>query len=735
MEKILNKALSEVLTPLYSEQLRDAFDTGYKFSPEFENKMRELIRKTDRPVTKYIGYMAAAACAVIGIGSAIIIPTLMNVNIDTQQPENTSVSVEATVPKPLDTSSSTTTPTIASASTSDSGADEENIIIDDFDDKEDTVVISDVTTDTTEPDTDSIHEVSDTADSGGQESLVVSDEHEESEGDDAAVAVDNSDDDCEIDDSYEESECDIVDEAASDDAVIWNDESDYDIADTTGDYEIAETFGMEVKAGDKLGDVMAKVIPDFSYEKLWATSGEYSVDGSFSRANNITEYLNFHRCEYGFIQDVVHKLGEAVSTDSSTDIQTAGQPGISLWLSGNKITVRPLGGYPQNPSAWKNYIEYFGIGEDEYSSEIETYEDEVEPLDDYSNIETVKIYRNGVVETKGSYVITNTDENKNYLCKLSNNRFILDSKTVEELFAHIDSMHISSGLSTVGDVSSSVGITSDNIESAAVRIDYMYDTLIQDNKISSSYIEKFLASHANDKVYPTRWTDSEGMDNMIEMNGVIEIELYTKNCAHIKMYIDTDASFFSLDSEFVCFIGDNFGGYYFNITQQDIEDMLKAISESNNYTIPIYHTLSEYLADKNFKTLTEVSYSCKKDGQQGWYKVTDKNDLQKIRDFLNDEFRQSSYLYNHRYNRFQSEIKVTVKGYLNYIEFDEDDTVTVRAGYFRNKFKLSDGFYEKLAGLIKECESAVFEQSLIEEDYEQVVDDDDVDEVAEDFDD
>ncbi len=113
MENILARALTEALTPLYSEELRDSYDTGYKFSPEFENRMRELIRRTERPLWLRPGVIAAAACAVIGISSAILVPALMNNRIDTQPPADTSVSsVSAVTAEPPETDITVTTPDI-----------------------------------------------------------------------------------------------------------------------------------------------------------------------------------------------------------------------------------------------------------------------------------------------------------------------------------------------------------------------------------------------------------------------------------------------------------------------------------------------------------------------------------------------------------------------------------------------------------------------------------------------
>ena len=86
MEKILTKALSEALTSVYSEELANAGETSYKFSSEFELRMRELICKTDRPISRYTGWIAAAACAVIAIGCAVLMPLLTDRDILAEQP-------------------------------------------------------------------------------------------------------------------------------------------------------------------------------------------------------------------------------------------------------------------------------------------------------------------------------------------------------------------------------------------------------------------------------------------------------------------------------------------------------------------------------------------------------------------------------------------------------------------------------------------------------------------------
>ena len=86
MENILAKALDEVLTPRYSDELRDSYDTGYAVTAEFELKMRELIRKTDKLPIKWHRYAAAAAAAVIAIGSAVFVPMLLNNRVEVSLP-------------------------------------------------------------------------------------------------------------------------------------------------------------------------------------------------------------------------------------------------------------------------------------------------------------------------------------------------------------------------------------------------------------------------------------------------------------------------------------------------------------------------------------------------------------------------------------------------------------------------------------------------------------------------
>ena len=87
MHDIIKKALDEALTEKYYAELMGCEDTDYAFSVGFSSEMKTLIRKTDNKLIYYSKYIAAAACAVVAIGCAVLLPGLMNSEIDVVEPE------------------------------------------------------------------------------------------------------------------------------------------------------------------------------------------------------------------------------------------------------------------------------------------------------------------------------------------------------------------------------------------------------------------------------------------------------------------------------------------------------------------------------------------------------------------------------------------------------------------------------------------------------------------------
>ena len=701
MENILNKALSEALTPQYSEELRDAFDTGYKFSPEFENKMRELIRRTDRPVTRYIGYMAAAAVAVIAIGSAIIVPTIMNSGVEVKQPENTTASDTAIVTEPSVTASLTSTE--ASSSVDD---EDDNIVTDPAPSVSDTSPTETSVPDGSGTDTsDTTVSTSDTTLPAVTDDEVVDDEKE--------ADVEPSDDEEITNDDAVEAELDEEDDVAADEPTIVTPDGDDDITIGVGDYAIDETFTVEVNDGDILGEVMKKIFPDFDFNNVWATSGNYTPAGTKFRAEN----LNFYRCEYPFIQDFVHSLGSAVRDTDLTQFDHNSVDQLHLWIGTKQVTVSDYSEYGQNISAWKNYDAYFNMNEDEYPAEEEdpVYDDIVAYTEPFMQI---TVFSSGRIDISGNYVISDKIEKKNYLYKLGNSSFYMDTEAVNELFAALRSTHLSEKFETVGDIVDSMRIDGGNIAQTYVDVHDLYDTDLYNMPIDDYYIVRFLDHHRGDKLTKVR---SSTLSEQINPTGEICIEFYTRDCAHLKLYLSADGK---------CYIADDFVAYRFDISQADIESALDAVGKANNFTIPRYSTLDEYLSDKHFDKLEYVTFKGRKDGKTGLFTVDNETELNNIYELLKKEFAGAEYIKgNSTYDAGRSvDINIEVKGYFYFVQFRENDVVTVRALNNNNRFKMSEGAVGRLKALLAECANARFSPDEYDDDWEQAADDIDIEE-------
>ncbi len=735
MENILNKALSEVLTPRYSEELRDAFDTGYKFSPEFENKMRELIRKTDRPVTKYIGYMAAAACAVIAIGCAMIVPAIMNSNIDTKPAENTVSGETTTISEPPETSGTepsatetsitekSVTETSVTTSQTTSDTPDLNIGIPSVIEEDDTVLTepsapeSDNAAGGTDiPDnTEGIAEegtVSGTSETADPAPVVADNEVQivEQDGDINVTAsddtgyvniVDNTDDTEEV--VEDEAECDLPD--SDDDAVILD----------NGDYYIDETTTVEVNNGDNLGEVMKEIMPGFDFNNVFAASAGYSPTGTLQNAKNQTENLNFHRFEYPFIQDFVHSLGSAVANnDGYADAD--GIKKLKLYIRDTGTVVTDYSDYGQNVSAWKNYDTWFNVDENDVEEE---FDDDIEPIEQVTkDIMTVIVSSTGRVEVQGSYVVSDTSEGKTYLYQLSNVRFEMDAETVNTLFAALEKAHLSETAQTVGDIKDSMAVTADNISQAYISVHSIYDTDLYHVKIGYDFIEDLLEAHRSDKVKKVL---SNQLTELEEPNGEVYVEFYTKDGAHITVYIDTG------------YITDQFVGYKYAVSGSDIGNTLDAVEKANGFIIPRYSYLGEYLSDKHFDKLRYVTFSGSKDGEDGSFNLTDESELNNVIEFLRNEFENAEYIpFMKPIGRGRKvDIYVQVEGYWSYIHFYENDVAEFWAGNDRSAFRMTSGAIQRLKQLLTGCASAQFTSNVQEEEWEELIDDVDEDAVTE----
>ena len=683
MENILIKALKEVLTPRYSEELRDAYDTGYKPTDEFENGMRELIRKTDRPpIYRYTRYIAAAAAVVIvAVGAAVLIPVLTNRDIGTTEPEVTTVSTLPSVTINIDTSGENT-----SFTTSGSGL-------------EAITVSSSDTEDTTVQPPESSETVSDTSADAGVPTVEIGTKESDTTGGDD-VTVDNDDDD---DTNPGAGGIDVSDDESDDDICC---EDDVDYVDGDDDVAIVDEPALpekviEIENGQTLGDVFAKEFGENSFDVFYAYSGSYIDNGEVSGTGlNEKVSFDFKECENKFIQDFVHKLGNAKAVDASsvTDDEC-----ISLNIRNEKPWVRITNFY--NYSAWTHYDDFFGNGE--YGEDEDDDDDDRPDVEDQL-VRTVEfkidVWRDKCLITFRNIYMEGSDYRY-----VINKTFCMYKADIENLFKGAEKLIMPTDAKTVGDITSAMDITSGNISTAYANVHGIYDTEISYGRIGTDYITGMLKKYSGKKLTPI----SGGMSGTC-----MDIEIFTKNDAKISLLIYPDNR---------VVITDRMTWYEFTADAGELEAALNAVSAANGITIPLYKTLGEYLSDKNFTGIQSLGYN---DGKGTIYGLEDPEELKAFTKLLKSEFKTAEYTFDPSETHGSFAVNIYVKGYSRPISLFTQDSGNLMIRTTKNNwFKLSDGFSQKFLKLLLENKKTIKITEEIEE-YIDDTDDDKDDEVT-----
>ena len=652
MENILKKALGEVLTQTYSEELRDSYDTGYKFSDEFEEKMNGLVRSTTRPpIYRYRGWLAAAACAVLAVGSAVLIPTLVNNKVVVAVPEE---------------SNSTTEP-VPSESVTDEKPDK---------DLDDDLVIT-----TSESVTTSASSAPETADTTTSETTQRPDETDR-----------GTDQNSEEKPKKENDETPVVDSADSNEK------------ETVTDEPGGETHNISVPAGTKLSQVFEDNF-DISFDKLWAKYAEYCPYGTHTDGRYGSVYCS--NAEYAFLQDFVHSLGDAESIEDGFAIDT-GEPYISISVSPQKS--EPDKQIFRNNSSWKYYDQFFNVPDTD-SDDVE-FPDETssgmtgemvtnsEPAAMTTPAFTVKIYKNSCCMSFGYIESFNTATKLTDLYMIG--FFKMNKEASDKLFADFSALYLSGEPATVGDFSAGLGITADNISTVTADANSIYDTEYRYATLSPEYAESFFGKHASKKLFSTV-RKVTGEDGNIYNSPVIVIDKWRggftvtlKNGALIRVKLSTDGK---------CVITDGSREWYFDIILDDIREVMKAAADANGFAIPFFSTLGEYLEGKHFDDLTCVECDgVKKDGKTYNVRVRDEGDLKMLRDMIISVADSADYLPGCRF-RSAHEATIYVHGYNSPIFLRDDDVLYIHT-FSHNHFRLPEGFSERFINAVTGCASA-----------------------------
>ena len=715
MENILNKALSEVLTERWSEELRGVYGTDYKFSDGFELKMRDLIRKTDRPASRYIGYFAAAAAVVIAIGAAVIVPALVKSGIDTEEPEYTTTSAESAADTSVTASPTQTTAAVTSSS-------ESSTAVTDITEQEDA-----------EPeDAEPVSEPHD-PDSVPSPEISADDIVGTSEQPDTAETGNDTD---EVGEPENEMEIDDNDE------LVAEDEPDYDEAvdDADGESVVIDDVGygnpMDVAEGDTLSELFARYFPDVSFDNLWTYSGFYYPEKKDRKYNY---QLQTEWTEYAFINDFVHELGSAeyISDDSLYGDRNM-TSGVSLSLYDIKRPIKHPNTF--NNSGWTKYDYYYNFSSSKEAAP--DYEDDIDEEDVVADedVPIEEIYfeeeRNmwvdlyvwrapgddsiGLVTLNlinyGSTIRGNV---KDYGIEKDSRTFVIDGALTDKLFAGLDSMRLPENAETLGDISEKLNVTPDNISYSYVNVNYVYDTYLMFAKADNKYLSDLFTRY---KDAPLTLCIAPWIEDTLYPSGYVISELYLDDSTRLDLYIDGEGH---------CFIGDGYIAYYFMYDDGELQKAVKSVFDANGYDAGMYGTLGEYLEGKNFTKLDSVELKAVVDGVSGKLTVTDKKELAEILAYLAGVFENAPYIIEpeeeDRPLRSSVYADLNVSRYRVPITVHDNDTVWM-GGFDYNVFRLPKGTFKKFAEMVKNCGSAVFvPDDKSEEDEEELIVDDTVD--------
>ena len=714
MENILTKALDEVLTPRYSDELRDSYDTGYAVTAGFEEKMRELIRKTDRPPIKWGRYAAAAAAAVVAIGSAVLVPILMNSRVEVSPPESSvsettsaviseeEISTEITDDDAAVTSeTSAVTPVTSDTDISSDETESENHLI------SETSAIDTAETET-EPITDITEDSETTFIDEGEAIVEAEEEYEEIAP--AANPVETSDEEREDDifivDSEEDSDADIsVPQESSKTQtdvpvpkVTPEDEPEDEELEVEEEVEPdmpERIIDSDIPAGTKLSQIFSDKF-GVSFDNLWANYGNYSPEGESGSG-----LLDTSERDIPFLDEFVHKLGNAEQVNAELqDNNTAEYIQINISDVKNGTIQRSF----INTSPWLNYDQYFGQISD-YDSDVEFVEEaEEEDPDMFKNITiTVKVYRKtGIVSFIGN---VNRYESGKYVPYALKKQYRMPAEDIDILFTEAEKMFFPKTATTAGAIASAMGITSEGISKAYANINAVYDTNIGNALIGNDYIAGLFAKYADKKLKQTTHYVSKG----------VTFVLYLKNYARLTVIVDRDGNLYLFDGIRML---------YFKADENELNNAVKAVSAANGLDIPIYSTLGEYLNDKNFNKILDVSISAtNENGLHGKWKLgtqSENNDgtLGRLADMIRSEFNSAKYINESKHSDL-NDIHITVEGYSKQLILTKDNRLVIQTAAIQNVFKLSDGFYEKFKEAVLSSKNAVFVAADIEKDIEE----------------
>lgn len=658
MHDIIKKALDEALTEKYYAELMGCEDTDYAFSGGFLSEMKALIRRTDNKLLYYSRYIAAAACAVVAIGCAVLLPVLTGDRVEVTDPSVTT-SVITTATDEVAVSENTTTPEQTSApAVSDAAAGTTTITYETAQDTSDDDVDSDTDDSPTSPSADSTTTVPDSTDVSEDSAAPVVSADSEEAADDADADSEAADEeiqgnvtgdenphnqsgikdeeaeDVETEESADEEPADdaVENEAEADDDTdvgtdydteadddwvddgdIWGDDAIIDGDDTIidGDDAVIEDDSDEDIAEDEEDDVVIEDDSDDD-ENPGAGGGTDFEDLPIIPGNTMREVIQ--NAVNGAVFDKLH-----ISYIDINNVDLIN--GVSMYrfdtniLSYEYIREYILSCGDMAPVYPDSYLELLN---GEVMSVFLSVVDESYrlPVYDGSFRNRYEEYFGGVPEDdideedaepldSGDRIFFEICEDGGIIMSGYDGRsayFKVDSAKAEELFAKIRQMNITETAATVGNVIDSAEINADNISEGTARIKSLYDITLSNVPVDSAAAKKVVADFFEKyRNAPVRKLSDVPYSSSVMKNG-LQIRFGLNSTSAIMKLI--------IDSENRAVVSDGRIAYAFDITIDDIKLLMSCICQWVGVPEPVfYETLADYLVDKYYNCLTYVFYS------------------------------------------------------------------------------------------------------------------------------
>lgn len=641
MHEILKRALDEALTAAYAEAIPVGAEDA-AFSEGFEREMRGLIRRTDRPIQKYIPILTAAACAVIAIGCAVLLPRLLSHSVPVEPDEDSTTTVTSSVliAGPVESTSAEETVPDGTDEIRGENPNAAGGILEDTEED---------TTEWDDEDDDIGREngvpaaISSSAPTGDFPAAETSD-REEAAADDVESS-DSVEDDIENED--DEADYDLVDE---DIGVDTEDDADYDSDNADMDYDNDEATDESAlppitKRATLNGEV--RVLLGCSLADSYLHSGNFMIDGKF----------------YGL------PIVEGIDPETYRDPELAKLIGAAKYIEGEPEerglplfwgnigkeapVIKPVNGRDQSD---RNYYDAHYFGEDHW---IEDEEDE----DIENDLEMVylEFFRDGIVR-----VFMDGYSGAAY--------YRLDDETLKALIGRIEARFDVSEPETVGDLMKQLGSAEDYAR-VYVSVTNYYDRTMSGALSDGTFLADLLKKYKNE-------TLQKG-----EIGGriPIRIELISRKT------LRTDSFLFCADG--TVWVG---GNRFFKIGEADVRAILTEYCRQKNLPAPVfYETLGEYLTGKNFTTLIGTNFF----GEDASDELRLLGDDAEIRALIEEYAAESAFLPDEEWISCRENIGIQVDGWFYALRINRD---VITIGFPGNVFKTPDGLYDKLCAVISE---------------------------------